>query len=161
MRWKRGVDGAGQSECIDPRAEAVKGKHAQESFLCCSSMGNDPTGTKRGFDLRPEIHKKRSSDKKFISYSVDLPCRPSDLSGRAEIGIQGCVDLFATPMDDCDLNRLVSEAWSRSGTFKIYRRKRNFGDFQSRRSFSVISQSMQASVMETPYWRLVGWGGSD
>ena len=151
MRWKRGVYGTGQSECIDPRAESVKGKNAQKSFLSCSSMGNDPTGAEGSFDLRPEIHKGRSSDEKFIAYSVDLPCRPSDLSGRAEIGTQGCLDLFATPMDDGDLYRLVGEAWSRSGTFKIYRCKRNFGDFQSRRSFSVISQSMQASVIETPY----------
>lgn len=149
--WKRGIDGAGESQSIDPGTEAMKGKNPQKSFLCCGPVGHDPAGAERGFDLGPELHKERRPCEKLVSYSVDRFCRPSDLSRGSQIGIQGRFDHFPGPMDDCDLNRLIGEARSRSGAFEVYRCKRNFGDFQSRRSFSVISQSMQASVIETPY----------
>ncbi len=59
-------------------------------------------------------------------------------------------------MNNSDLDGFISKSWRGSGAFKVDRRKPGLADFQALRSVAVVSQSMQASVMDTPYFKIEG-----
>jgi len=100
---------------------------------------------------------------------MNLLGSPSDRTRRAEMGIQRNAWGIVQPVDDGHLNRLVREAWSRPRALEIDRGERDIRGFHAkggllrpsgvqafRKRAAVVSQSMQASVMETPYFSVDG-----
>lgn len=57
---------------------------------------------------------------------------------------------------DAELYRDIRAAPVRASAFEIYRGKSSLGDGQARSNSSVISQLIQASVIDTPYFNSAG-----
>ena len=100
---------------------------------------------------------------------MNLLGSPSDRTRGAEMGIQRNAWGVVLPVDDGHLNRFVREAWSRPCALEIDRGEGDIRGFHAkggllrpcgvqafRKRAAVVSQSMQASVMETPYFRVEG-----
>ena len=121
----------------------MKGKNSQKTLFSGRAVSHDPAVFKGRSHLGPQIDKAR---------------------GVQKLGIQGHNRKVRAPMHNSDLHGLVGEAWSGSRTLKVNRCKGNLLDFHvkgeadppaivqvSRSNVAVVSQSMQASVMDTPY----------
>lgn len=147
----------------------MKRKHAQESLFRGGSMGHDPASLEAGFHARPKIDEARSASELIIRNAMNLLGCPSDRTRGAEVGIQRNEGGVFLPVDDGYLNRLVREAWSRPRALEIDRGERDIRGFHAkgglfrpcgvqafRRREAVVSQPMQASVMETPYFSVEG-----
>ena len=169
MRGKRGIGRPGEREGIHPRAETMKRKDAQKSLFRGGSMGHDPAFLQTGFNAWPKIDEARRAVELGIRNAMNLLGRPSDRTRGAEMGIQRNEWGVVLPVDDGHLNRLVCKAWSRPRALEIDRGERDIRGFHAkggllrpsgvqafRKRAAVVSQSMQASVMETPYFSVEG-----
>lgn len=161
MGSQSGIDCPGKNQCIHPGAERVKRKNPQKAFLRGRSVRNHPAIRESRPDLRPQIHKPRGICHTLIRDSMHLPRRPCHRNPGLHIRIQRLPDPSPLQMDNRHLDGFVGASGSGTGTLKINGCKTCLRDPQERRSFSVDSQSRQASVIETPYlsWESEGATG--
>lgn len=147
----------------------MKWKDAQESLFRGGSMGHDPASLETGFNAWPKIDESWRALELGIRNAMNLLRCPSDRARGPEMGIQRNSWSFVLPVDDGHLNRLVRKARSRSRALEIDCGERDIRGFHAkgglfrpcgvqafRRRSAVVSQSMQASVMETPYFSVAG-----
>ena len=83
--------GASEVEGIDPRAEAVAGKRAQESFFGALAVGDDDGSAEACFELRPERQQGGRFRQVFRGDPVHLLGGPMDRLVRMEIRDEGIV----------------------------------------------------------------------
>jgi len=77
--------GAGKEQRIDPRAEAVTGKRAQEALLGALAVGDDDGTGEVLFHLRPQGKQGGRSVEVFIPDPVDLARGPGDRCVAGEV----------------------------------------------------------------------------
>ena len=142
----------------------MKGENSQKTLFSGRAVSHDPPVFQCRSHLGPQIDKARGVQKLLVRNAMHLLSGPCDWPCGAEVGIQGHNRKVRAPMHNSDLHGLVGEAWSGSRTLKVNRCKGNLLDFHvkgeadppaivqvSRSNVAVVSQSMQASVMDTPY----------
>ena len=131
-------------------------ENIQKPFLRRRAMGHDPAVAQGFPDLWPELSQRWGVADHLVGNAMHFARCPCHRARGFQIRVEHPLQGLPVPMNDRDLDGFISKSRRGSGAFKVDRRKPGLSDFQALRSAAVVSQSMQASVMETPYCKIEG-----